>query len=764
MYPWKRLISAPAVSFVCIVLSILFITNNALALVYGEDERVEIHMVLDLPAYGVFGQEFILQSSMAIGWSDPYEGPGGFDVIDNEISSIMARDMAGQVYIVCEGYMSSGITAWEPEPFFPCESFFDVYIEIELPELAPGEILHNEIPLHVSSFVTQWPPYWETYEMDAAVPLPLHNSLGDPVGQITFWTQEHMPYYPPEAHINIPTEKYSDVLVPAEEMSPFVEVDANFITNVPHDVLSARFGWRFAGTMDPFTEFGFDTDGSAPRLSTIEETGNGGGWSALFDLSPLPVEGAEIEFEVEFDVGWPWHSTWRDTILGYGDPFPGTPYFWEFPEDSLGYFRPDSTYGIPVLFYDDWIAWMELRVLPLLPAHHRTLTPIDQLGLGTDKDSVSCGPTAAASCLKYWADNGYPEIEHPKGDTSKPKQTPEQIARELQGLMGTDSTGTTAGGMMDGIEDYLDNHGLDDWEVDGWYVDDAEDLAEMFEEFEADSEDVIILLQDTTASGDTIGHAVTMGSKSTSSYEVITDEAYIGCIRHNVDFMDPWGGGSTADNDYPVDYDENGQPTTSGYDLGGTSGGAKIFGYIKVSPPEGGGGGGSALMLPAESDAWIVIDSGPPTMPPPGMPDTLWWNTAGFEGGVYLLEIKSEDTWGNIFRSIRLCGIPEYTVDTGENETPGARTMLHGSYPNPFNPTTTIRFSLANRGKVTVAVYDIAGRLVRKLLVDEIKDAGDHKVVWDGKNEAGSRVASGVYFCMMRTEGEMSGAKLILLR
>jgi flagellar hook assembly protein FlgD len=90
--------------------------------------------------------------------------------------------------------------------------------------------------------------------------------------------------------------------------------------------------------------------------------------------------------------------------------------------------------------------------------------------------------------------------------------------------------------------------------------------------------------------------------------------------------------------------------------------------------------------------------------------------------------------------------------------------MLHGSYPNPFNPTTTILFSLAKRSKVSIAVYDIAGRLVKRLLVDEIEEAGDHRVVWDGTNEAGSRVASGVYFCMMRVEGEMSGAKLILLR
>ena len=762
MFPWKRPISVCTTLLVCIALSIVLLTSDARALLYGEDERVEVHLVLNLPPYGIIEMEMAVAGSMAIEWSDPYPGPDG-DVIDNEISSILEGSPADRLFIFCDACLSGGMTQYPPDPDFPAESFFDVFFELELPELLPGEIFHNEIPLHVSSFVTQWPPYYETYEMDPAVPLPLHNSMGDMVGEILFWSQTHMPYYPPEAHINAPTDKYSDVLVPVEKEIPFVELNANLISNVPHEVLSARFGWRLAGDVGPFVEFGFDTDGSAPRFSTTEEMGNGDGWSALFDLNNLPAEGAEVEFEVELETGWPWLGTWRDTVLGWGDPTFPLPDFWEWPEDSIGFFRKDSIYGIPVLYYDDWLAFRELRVLPLVPDHHRSLTPIDQLGLGTDVDSVSCGPTAAASCLKYWADNGYPEIEHPNGDTSKPAMTPEDIARELQGLMGTDSTGTTAGGMMDGIEDYLDNHGLDGWEVDGWAVDDAEDLAEMFEEFEADSEDVIILMEDTTAAGDTIGHAVTMGSKSTSSYEVITEEAYIGCIRHNVDFMDPWGGGSTADNDYPVDYDEDGRPTTSGYDLGGESGGAKIWGYIKVSPPDdGGGGGGKALMMPAESEKWVQVDVGPGG--PPGMPDTLYWNTAGFEGGVYLMEVRLQDATGRLRRAIRLCGVPEYTVDTGEHETPGARTTILGSYPNPFNPTTTIRYSLAKRGKVTLNVYDIAGRLVRRLLIDEMKEAGNHKAVWDGTNEAGSRVASGVYFCMMRAAGERSAAKLILLR
>jgi hypothetical protein len=765
MHQWKRLFVFVSAVVILGLAVLAFLPEQANA-IYPNQDTVAVYLTatVALAERSWEPADLWCSGTLIQGRSDPYVLPGGdwvnCDITDMEFSSILESGI-GRVFIFGDACQSGGCPMeWEPSPDFPAESFFDVYFHIEFPDLIPGEILHNEIPLRISSFVAQWPPYFEVYESDPAVPIPLHNEAGLIVGELQFWRQEHMPYYPPNAHINVPTDKYSNVLVPIEEFSPFVEVNANLITNVPCEINSATFRWRPADTPDPFIDFGVDLDGSAPKYSTIKEMGTGDGWSALFDLNLLPPDGIDIEFEVEFNVGWPYFSIWRDTILGYGDPIPPFPYFWEWPEDSIGYFRPDSIHAIPVLFYDDWVTFWETRVLPLAPAHHRTLTPIDQLGLGTAIDSVSCGPTAAASCLKYWADNGYPEIEHPDGDTSKPKMTPEQIARELQGTMGTDSTGSTAGGMMDGIEDYLDNHGLDGWEVEGWAVEDAEDLAEMFEEFEADSEDVIILMQDTTAAGDTIGHAVTMGSKTSSFYEVITDEIMCGCIRHNVDFMDPWGGGSTADNEYPVDYDANGQPTTSGYSLGG-AGDAWIFGYIKVSPPEGGGGG--SLQAIKLSDKWITVDDGSPTVPP-GMPDTLYWDTAGFEGGVYLLEVRTETASGIITRALRLCGIPEYNTDTGEMETPGAKTMLQSSYPNPFNPTTTIEYSLARKGKVTIAVYDIAGRLVKRLLVDELVEAGDHRVVWDGKNENGVKVASGVYFCSMKTAEEVSGIKMILLR
>jgi hypothetical protein len=77
---------------------------------------------------------------------------------------------------------------------------------------------------------------------------------------------------------------------------------------------------------------------------------------------------------------------------------------------------------------------------------------------------------------------------------------------------------------------------------------------------------------------------------------------------------------------------------------------------------------------------------------------------------------------------------------------------LHSPYPNPFNPSTTFSFDLPKRAGVKLVVFDVLGREVRKL-VDQEMAAGTHSVSWDGTNDAGKSVASGVYFFKV-TSGE----------
>ncbi len=402
----------------------------------------------------------------------------------------------------------------------------------------------------------------------------------------------------------------------------------------------------------------------------------------------------------------------------------------------------------------------ELWLFPLKVDFERTLTPIDQLGLGTDLDSVSCGPTAAASCLKYFADHGYPGLDNVGGDEAKPAMSGEDIARELQGAMGTNATeGTTGDGMVAGIGGYLAGHGQSGWSVGVYPVDDATDLAEMFREFESDSEDVMVLLQDTTASGDTIGHWVTLGSTHTTPPPASGGDPEMG-----IDFMDPWEGGSQADNNYPLDTEGGGQPSTEGFDLDGEGGDAKVAGYVKVSPPEGGSPSPPIARSPLKAPArapWLLVAAGP--VRGHGLVDTLRLDTSPLAPGLYLMEIVTVDDQGFRCRDIRLAGIPTSVVGD-ETPAPGSRTMLRGSYPNPFNPSTTIEYYLASGAKVNLALYDVAGRRVRTLVAGAFTEAGVHKVNWNGTDDNGKKLASGIYFAHFVAEGQASAKKLILLR
>jgi hypothetical protein len=90
-------------------------------------------------------------------------------------------------------------------------------------------------------------------------------------------------------------------------------------------------------------------------------------------------------------------------------------------------------------------------------------------------------------------------------------------------------------------------------------------------------------------------------------------------------------------------------------------------------------------------------------------------------------------------------------------------TELRPNRPNPFNPTTTIEFSLARQENVTLAVYDVTGRLV-KMLLDEPKAAGRYQQVWEGRDNAGAPLASGVYFLRMNAGTKSFVRKMVMLK
>jgi len=90
--------------------------------------------------------------------------------------------------------------------------------------------------------------------------------------------------------------------------------------------------------------------------------------------------------------------------------------------------------------------------------------------------------------------------------------------------------------------------------------------------------------------------------------------------------------------------------------------------------------------------------------------------------------------------------------------------QLYQNYPNPFNPTTTIRFDVPNSSQVTLKIYNLRGQEIRTL-VDESKPAGQHAIQWDGKDNRGLDVASGVYILhMAANQGLMRSLKLVKLK
>ena len=86
-----------------------------------------------------------------------------------------------------------------------------------------------------------------------------------------------------------------------------------------------------------------------------------------------------------------------------------------------------------------------------------------------------------------------------------------------------------------------------------------------------------------------------------------------------------------------------------------------------------------------------------------------------------------------------------------------------GNYPNPFNPQTTIHFSIDRTENVKVMIYDIRGRAIRTL-VNKTLNGGIYNTVWDGKNDSGNAAASGIYFAMLRSGEKVKIHKMMLVR
>lgn len=85
------------------------------------------------------------------------------------------------------------------------------------------------------------------------------------------------------------------------------------------------------------------------------------------------------------------------------------------------------------------------------------------------------------------------------------------------------------------------------------------------------------------------------------------------------------------------------------------------------------------------------------------------------------------------------------------------------NYPNPFNPNTTISFVLNQAGSTEVEIFNVKGQKV-KLLRREVLGVGTHSFTWDGRNDSGNTVASGVYFYRVSVNGNTLLNKMLMLK
>lgn len=111
----------------------------------------------------------------------------------------------------------------------------------------------------------------------------------------------------------------------------------------------------------------------------------------------------------------------------------------------------------------------------------------------------------------------------------------------------------------------------------------------------------------------------------------------------------------------------------------------------------------------------------------------------------------------------RIVFSPATSVEERPGTQPPRAFVLSQNYPNPFNPSTVIRFVLPQSGPANLAIYNILGHRVR-MLVEGVQKAGEQRIMWDGRDDDGAAVASGIYFYRLEAGGFTQTRRLTLLR
>ena len=273
-------------AIVALAAAFLFIWPHTSSAQYVNNQTVYVEGLVEIEIFGSGIQTYPFSGTWDLSWSDPVVAPDGHIEFQTEI---VAMDIVTDEIIITHqtGLPSPGqVRSLSPGIDFPAESFFDVFVEVEIPGILPGETLRNETGIPLTDMELMIFP-----QAFGAGPIPsgnalLLNELMEPVGTISFTGVQLADYYPPEVHIIVDVMKGSNILEPYRYDEDLYRIQAE--VSGPHEVTEVEFSYRLAGSPDPWTIFAVDTDGSSESMSTVEDKGSGDGWSGYLDRYDVP--------------------------------------------------------------------------------------------------------------------------------------------------------------------------------------------------------------------------------------------------------------------------------------------------------------------------------------------------------------------------------------------------------------------------------------------------------------------------------------------
>lgn len=133
------------------------------------------------------------------------------------------------------------------------------------------------------------------------------------------------------------------------------------------------------------------------------------------------------------------------------------------------------------------------------------------------------------------------------------------------------------------------------------------------------------------------------------------------------------------------------------------------------------------------------------------------------EGGAYLSWIDMRSSGKEDIKDVYTTRVTIDPLSAVDPQNRPAAFELRPAWPNPFNPGTTLEYQLVRPGEVGLAVYNLAGQRVRTL-VDQVQSSGSYRVTFDGRNDQGMGLASGVYFVRLSAHGQQQHQKLVLVK